>query len=584
MASKAEIQAFEAKLDAELAGRPTLRFDANAALALACNIAEYSMAIRPFDGLASMLSDGIETFAPHLVSGNGGAEPEVEPLVHDLIFGGHYHRLRDLLYYSYNAPGSIVWTFDANKVDVRFGDHTIPRQFFTSWNEWVLLSMRAFGDDFTAPDELRALLKGMPEFELTEAHDRAEELLRAYADRKLESYFSFIPTDAVIDLGGYSYRDFVSIYRVLMMKALYHRYQADVNDAHGCIFTDEPDLVAMLSEETEIPPDYVTAALRDLIFDRTSIKDRVDPSYCSLLREGAAPGPCVMRRGDFSRADGMVQLLRVVAQRRPEHFLSNVSGILGTQFVQRAKTAFEAQGFLCRSEVSLTKIDPALPDIDLLVISEEPTLGYVMFVCEMKSPLPPLWGKDQLRVLAKDSVSKAFRQTEAIQSALKTRQGIEFIRSVAPPGGLEHFDDFVIALRQLIITSDNAGMFFGHEGTPIMNFRTLERLLERSDGDVLHIMRGIDTYNEGADKYLETTTVTFDLGDLNVSYEQFKPTALMDFPQNSWRNSPARQQMIADFVAGGHHPFDCLEGREVLVAPPAKQPRKRSKRPPAKPS
>lgn len=56
-----------------------------------------------------------------------------------------------------------------------------------------------------------------------------------------------------------------------------------------------------------------------------------------------------------------------------------------------------------------------LPDIDLLVISVEPTLGYVIFVCELKCPVPPRWAKDQLKVLNKDSVSQAFRQVEVLR-------------------------------------------------------------------------------------------------------------------------------------------------------------------------
>jgi hypothetical protein len=128
-------------------------------------------------------------------------------------------------------------------------------------------------------------------------------------------------------------------------------------------------------------------------------------------------------------------------------------------------------------------------------------------------------------------------------------------------------------IEQLIITSDNAGMFFGHEQTQIINFRTLERLLERSDGDILHIGRCIGTYNEGADKYLTTVLATFELGDVTVSYEGFTPTALMDFPRSGWRTSPDRQRMIEGFVAGGNHPFDWLAGAQGDdgVAPQARR-------------
>jgi hypothetical protein len=569
IATKEQIQGFEQRLDAELARRPTMGFDANETLMLACNVVEAEAVRRPLGGLAGMLSDGIETFASYLVSGQSGSAPDVKQLIHDLAFGAHYHQIRELLYYSYNAPGSIDWTFDEGRVELRFHDRSLPRQFFTVWNEFVFLSMKTF-DDFTSPDELRRLLKGAPEWELGEAHGVADDHLQKYADRKLAAYFSILAPDADIDLGGYTYREFYAVYRVLMKKALYHRCQAELNDALGCIFMEAAELADVLAHEAGVDAASIFAVMKDLTYDKAAVGERVDPAYFSMMREGAPPSRIIMRPYDFSKAEGLVQLLRVVAQRRPRDFLSNVSNALGSQFVRRAQEAFEAQGFLCRAEVSLREIDPALPDIDLLVIAEEPTLGYVLLVCEVKSPLPPRWAKDQLRVLAKDSVSKAFRQADAIGAFLGKPEGIEFIRSILPEGGLKHFDDFVTVIDQLIITSDNAGMFFGHEQTPIINFRTLERLLDRSDGDILHIRTCIRTYNEGADTYLKTAMATFELGGLIVSYEGFAPTVLMDFPQNEWRSSPVQQQLIDDFVAGGHHPFDCLEGREVRIAPPPK--------------
>jgi hypothetical protein len=564
--TKEQIQAFERKLDAELARRPSMRFDANKALMLACNLVEAESAKRPMGGFDKCLSDGIETFAPYFVSGRSGAEPDAEQLIHDLIFGAQYHHIRELLYYSYNVPDAIDWTFAEGRIELRFRDRSIPRQFFTVWNEHVFLSMKTF-DGFTAPDELRRILKGAAEWELGEAHEAADRYLQEYANRKLAAYFSLLDPSSDVDLGGYTYRAFYAVYRVMMQKALYHRYQAELNDAIGCIHMDATALMNILVEETGVDVGTVAAILKDLIYDVDAVKERVDPAYFSMMKEGAAPNRVIMRPFDFSKADGLIQLLRVVAQRRPRDFLSNVSNALGSQLVRRAKVAFETQGFLCRVEVSLAQIDPLLPDIDLLVIAEEPTLGYAMLICEIKSPLPPRWAKDQLRVLAKDGVSKAFRQVEAISEFLKRAEGIDFIRSVLPEGGLEHFKEFVTVIDELIITSDNAGMFFGHEETPIINFRTLERLLDRSDGDILHIRTCIKTYNEGADTHLKTVMAEFEVGDLTVFAEGFTPTTLIDFPQNKWRGSPQRQQLIDDFVAGGYHPFDCLTGHEVRIAP-----------------
>jgi hypothetical protein len=95
-----------------------------------------------------------------------------------------------------------------------------------------------------------------------------------------------------------------------------------------------------------------------------------------------------------------------------------------------------------------------------LVISEEPTLGYVVFVCEIKSPVPPGWSKDYLRALNKDSVSKAFHQVKAISDFLGTEPGVMFLRQQLPAENPKHFDGFVVAVFTLIVTSSNAGMFF----------------------------------------------------------------------------------------------------------------------------
>lgn len=557
------MEGFERRIDAELARREINRCDANAALLLVLNMVETAAVMHLSRGGEGMLADGIESYAAFLVSGKAGGEPDITSMAEDLMFGSHYHHLRELLYYSYNAPGSIEWTFGRNSLELRFHDRSIPRQFFTIWNEHIFLSHRTF-EGFSIHDEIERQLKNQSEFDLTAAHQTIEPLLEEYADRKLAAYFSILDPEADIDLGGYSYREFYKVYRVLMMKALYHRCQA-VNGNIGCVLMDSDALRDGLATETGMSGATTEAILRDLVYDDQAVRDRVDPSYFSLMKEGAAPRRIMMRPYGFSKAEGLVGLLRVVAKRRPSCFLSNVSDELGEQFVRRVKAAFEAQGFSCRADVSLRAIDPRLPDIDLLVIAEEPTLGFVLLVCELKSPVPPRWAKDQLRALASDNVSKAFRQTEAIGAFLQTADGIDFIRSIVPEGGLEHFDSFVTVVQQLIITSDNAGMFFGHERTPILNFRTLERLLLRSDGDILHIRTCISSYNEGADKYLQTAMAHLDIDGLSISYEGFTPTTLVDFPQAEWRSSPNRRQLINDFVAGGHHPFDCLAGHDSVI-------------------
>jgi hypothetical protein len=177
-------------------------------------------------------------------------------------------------------------------------------------------------------------------------------------------------------------------------------------------------------------------------------------------------------------------------------------------------------------------------------------------LCELKSPLPPRWAKDQLKVLNKDSVSKAFQQAKAIASFLGTDEGIYFLRSLLPEQGLPHFDGFVIAVEHLIITSDNAGMFFGNQKTRIINFRTLDRLLKRSDGDMAFIQYVLRTYNQYVDEAVKTATNEFEVGGRTVSYEGVADGPLLDFPALQWRSSPERQKGVDEFIASGLHPFD----------------------------
>jgi hypothetical protein len=175
--TKAQLQQFEALLDAELAQRPTNGFAANQTLMLACNMVETAAVQKRTGPVTSILNDGIESYAPHLVSGRPGIEPDIEQLASDLVFGFHYHHIHDLLYDSYNAPGAIDWTFAEGKVEIRFHDRSLPRQFFTTWNEWYFLSEKAFRG-FTTSDELARLLKGAPKFELGEVHQTIDPLLQ----------------------------------------------------------------------------------------------------------------------------------------------------------------------------------------------------------------------------------------------------------------------------------------------------------------------------------------------------------------------------------------------------------------------
>ncbi|TYR36737.1 hypothetical protein FY036_00675 [Mesorhizobium microcysteis] len=562
---KKQLQDFERQLDAALDALPTRGWSGTSALRLASELHEIGAFKKGIDEVG-YIDRGYSILANGFVSGTDGAaadvesETDVRQMMEDLAFASHYYMIREYLYYSYNVHGAMNWSFQNGRVEIRFADKTIPRQFFTVHNDQVLGSKHHFRD-FNHSEEILRLLKDEPEGVVTSNLETAEPLIRGEADLKLAAYFSLISPDSQIDLSGYTYEQFLSVYRMLLMKALYHRYFARAQDAVGAVYMPETDLLHGIEEDLGIGPDTSRKILKDMVYDRDATAGRVDASYFSLMREGEPDGRIVMRPHHFAIAEGLVNVLRVIAQRRPNTFLEQVSNEIGSAFVRRVKSAWEAEGFICHSEVSLREYDATLPDIDLLVISVESTLGYMLFVCELKCPVPPRWAKDQLKVLNKDSVSKAFRQVEVLKRFIQTEDGVRFLSRMLPKEGHPHFEGFVVGIEHLIITSDNAGMFFGAENTRVINFRTLERLLRRSDGDLALIQHVLRTYPEHADEALVTKMIEFQLGSLSVAYEAVTGSPLLEFPQGHWRSDPERQAMIDAFVTDGMHPFDVLEHR-----------------------
>lgn len=552
-------QEFERFLDGHFARLETLNYDANAALALVSNIQEQAASRIETFGLASSLAYGITILAPHLVSGKQGSPPDIETIISDLLFCATYYSLRELLYYSHNVPGAVSWTFEHGRVKIRYTDPSLPRQFYTVWNEHLELSREMFADS-TYVEAARTLLRGEAEGQISPNVEGASLHIDKELDQKLRAYFSILDPTSSVDLGGYTYAEFQTVYRFMLGNALYHRRFGEANDQVGAIFIDYDQLMNDLEMATRLPRSKITSVLDDMIFDDAKRFEKLDASYFSLMREGAGARRIVMRSVDFTTHEGIVNVLRVVAIRRPQLFLRKVSGELGVGFVERVKSAFEAVGFRCLTEISLSNFDPQLPDIDLLVVCEEPTLGYVLFVCELKGPIPPRWAKDQLKAIRQDGVSKAFRQSEAIQKFLHTPDGISAMRSWLPPDKPPRFESFVLVVEPLIVTSDNAGMFFGDEQTPIANFRTIERLLKASDGDTAFIQRIIHTYNEEVDKIINRAVAKAEFSGTIVEYEGVAvDSPLMRFPQQSWRNSEERQVMIDAFIADGAHPFDTID-------------------------
>ena len=185
-----------------------------------------------------------------------------------------------------------------------------------------------------------------------------------------------------------------------------------------------------------------------------------------------------------------------------------------------------------------------------------------MLACEVKSPLPPIWAKDQLRALEADSIAKAFDQLTRINTFLESDNGVRFLTEQLPQKGLPDFEEFALLLWTIVATSDNAGAFFTGHGT-IIDFRTLERLLNRCDGDFLYVLQVFEGFPEWADNSLDRVMVNIQVGDIDVSYEAITIKHLMDFRQNTFRSIDAPEQMVNDMLEAGDRPLDVFRERGV---------------------
>src|SRR6266481_728644 len=115
------IAEFERRLDSDLHSLSSMQANGEASLELAAAVIEHCYAGKDF-GLTKQLVNGLHVLAPYWIRTGGHSKPDIEDLMRDLHFAGHYYLLRDYLYYSYNSPGSFTWEFGEAETTIRFKD------------------------------------------------------------------------------------------------------------------------------------------------------------------------------------------------------------------------------------------------------------------------------------------------------------------------------------------------------------------------------------------------------------------------------------------------------------------------------
>jgi len=546
-----EIQSFEKDLDAVLESLNSLKYDGEKCILKAAEVIEICYADRNYTAVEH-LSRGLHILAPFFINSDKhdkiAHDILLEDLIKDLNFAGHYYLIREYLYYTYNSKGSVYWSFNGDNIDIRFGDTTMPRQFFVAANNYYIDSKETFSN-FNLNDEIINLVRGEDEFAESPQNINATELIEEEVELKLTGYYNFLKPDDEIDLGGYNYCQFYKVYRLLLIKAIYHRYHSRANNSIGPLTIPLDGFIADLVSDTGFSKELCLTIIDEISYSLNKKKEKIQALYYSLyhLRRSNV---LIMMPHHFALWEGFVNLLRIIAIRRPRLFLENISGILSKRFVDCIADMFSEQGFSCLKDIKLSRFDKRLPDIDLLIFSEEPALGYVMFFCEVKNPVPPRWSKDQLRVLGKDSLVKAFDQISLIQKFLNSAAGMHYLKDeLIPKDKPIYFQDgFSVLANFLIITSHNAGMFFGDKKCAIIDYRTLRRILKRCDGDMEFVLEMLANFKNWTNECLKIVEIQCTVGSKRVTYEAITIGQLLDFQPNVYKSEGIDQKLLREYL------------------------------------
>jgi hypothetical protein len=476
-----------------------------------------------------------------------------------LEFSNSYYILRELLYYTYNTD-SINWSFKNNKVKVNFKDKTIPWQFRIIDNNYRLKS-REISMNSIDRLKLLELLSRADEFTMSDENIKALEIIGQEVEIKLNSYYNFFTGLEDAKLGTYTVSEFTKVFKAILTKALYHRYYNRIKKDPIPISIKLSELIEATQSETGVPVEICRDIFMDISYNRVTKQRKIQPMHCCLYYFEDSD-TIWMSPNIVCFWEGFVNILRISAIKDPNNFQKNISGKLSENFTNHLIDLFTNKGFICIPNIKLNKFDSRLPDIDILVISKEPSLGYVLYCVEVKNQIPAIWSKDHIRVLSKEGITKGIDQIQLINEFLNTEQGIDFIHEIIPKINFpESFNgEFLMLIDYLIVSSFNTGMFFGEQQTKIIDYHSLSRIINKSDGDIAYIKHGVSFYKYPPEKLAQTVRSKLKCGRYTIDFEfAGGKTELFDFPDHTWKKDGYSDQLMNEYLESGFHPFMYLD-------------------------
>ncbi|ENU29281.1 hypothetical protein F991_02843 [Acinetobacter sp. CIP-A165] len=506
----------------------------------------------------------LDILVPELLSKLSSTENKLDKIPFERVFdfSNSYHSLRDYIFMSFSIESSIEFSGNERSISVSVKDPTIFRQYVYERQTFALNSVSEAKSHLDI-DDIVSLLKGAKQWDFENSNlVQALESIKLEVEWKIRHYFSHIPEDSNIDMGGYSYREFISIYKELLFLSLYERYHSKANDLSCVITYQENELANTLEQATEISAISCKRILRDI-----SSSSRCTFIYLS------SDNKYFLFPFSFSLKDGVSALLKQYAQKNSNLFSANCASVIGNSLVKNVASYFdEYKNFHVFKDISLQLYGSDLPDIDCLIVSYEPSLGFHFFVCEVKNNLPASWAKEYLKATGKKGfIEKALTQSKKISDFLKTDEGADLLLAKA----MQAFPDLDIkklfptgfcgVIDYLIVTSQSMGMFFPDSTTTIIDNDMLRHIVLKSDGDVNFIQFHLHHLNEALDDCYSVERKTLNALGIEITYDICKLTGLFDIYQNKYLSDGTFDYLEKESIDTGYRFIDSIDLHNLAI-------------------
>lgn len=90
-------------------------------------------------------------------------------------------------------------------------------------------------------------------------------------------------------------------------------------------------------------------------------------------------------------------------------------------------------------------------------------------------------------------------------------------------------------------------MFFNERYKEIIDYRSLECILAKCDGDIAFVQKCISEYNSTIDGIYHIAEIKVTIGKYNINYERVVIKDLYDCQQNKFKSYPEYEKMLIDF-------------------------------------